>query len=256
MKEDKLAIKKKIKLYEKLGARNFQSFVFKIEDIKWKVIKKVFPNYLKFVDKMIDKKTIKFLKRAKTEDIKDKIKMITKIEKMKSRKEYNRTENINYHISKSNPTDFLYYLNWNKSIHKKGLIKDLILLPITIIAITNSAAIAIPLVIYNLSSLFINFQCINLQNYNISRISLIKEKLEKQEKKKIENDISNYGDAINLVSNTIKDKENIPTIEDIVNNIKTKAQAEQLKQLILREKLERENNKKNIKGGKQYGINR
>lgn len=80
--------------------------------------------------------------------------------------------------------------------------------------------------------------------------------MKKQEKKKIENDISNYGDAINLVSNTIKDKENIPTIEDIVNNIKTKAQAEQLKQLILREKLERENNKKNIKGGKQYGINR
>lgn len=80
--------------------------------------------------------------------------------------------------------------------------------------------------------------------------------MKNKKRKKIENDISNYGDAINLVSNTIKDKENIPTIEDIVNNIKTKAQAEQLKQLILREKLERGNNKKNIKGGKQYGINR
>lgn len=250
MKEDKLSLKKKIKLCEKLGAKQFQSIVFKVEDIKWKVIKKLFPNYLKFVDKIIDKKANKRLKKAKTEASKENIKLIAKIEKMKSRKEYNRKENINYHIS-SCPTNFLYYLNWNKNIHERGIIKDIVLLPISALALTSGTAFAIPLAIYNISSLFINFQCINLQNYNIARINLIKNKLENQEKKKIENDIAKYGEAINLVSSTIKEKEKLPTLEDIVNSIKTKEQAEQLKQLILREKIN-----KNIKGEKTYGINR
>ena len=54
-KEEKEKYNKKIKLYERLGAEKFQNVVFAVEKIKFKIIKKCFPNFLKFYDKQCDK---------------------------------------------------------------------------------------------------------------------------------------------------------------------------------------------------------
>ena len=41
--------KKKIALCEKLGATKFQKVVFKVEELKYKFIKKFLPNYTKWL---------------------------------------------------------------------------------------------------------------------------------------------------------------------------------------------------------------
>lgn len=60
--------KKKIKLCEKLGALKFQKAVFKIEEIKYKLIKKLFPNYIKYIDLIINFNRNLKLKKAKTKE--------------------------------------------------------------------------------------------------------------------------------------------------------------------------------------------
>lgn len=53
----------KLKLYEKLGARGFQKFVFKVERLKFNILRP-YSNYaINFLDKRIDRKFDKFMKR-------------------------------------------------------------------------------------------------------------------------------------------------------------------------------------------------
>ena len=67
--------KKKIKKCKMLGALNFQEFVFKTEAIRWKVLKKVCPNFvIKCCDKYYDYKTEKKLKRTHSNIVKEQIK--------------------------------------------------------------------------------------------------------------------------------------------------------------------------------------
>ena len=54
-REEKEMYNKKIKLYERLGAEKFQDLVFVVEKIKFKIIKKFFPNIEKWFDKRCDK---------------------------------------------------------------------------------------------------------------------------------------------------------------------------------------------------------
>ena len=120
--------KRKIALCDKLGAKKFQHVVLKVEELKIKVIKKIFPRYMEHFDKYCDKNRDKALKKAKTEEERNEIIKNYRNQKIAMRKEFNREQNRNYHMDENKPTEFLYYLNWNKSVHKKGLIRNAILL--------------------------------------------------------------------------------------------------------------------------------
>ncbi len=241
--------KKKIKKCKMLGALNFQEFVFKTEAIRWKVLKKVCPNFvIKCCDKYYDYKTEKKLKRTHSNIVKEQIKNDNYLNKILIRKEFNESQNINYHIDKNNPNEFMKYLELNKKIHVFGLKANLLNLPLIAVASTIGAPTALLLGI-NLLSMFINFQCINIQNYNINRLKDYQQKLQR---KKLENrgnitreqeyqikqqrrtnDFQqNYGEAGNLIYHSIEKKDGIPTMNEIIDNIESQEQLNQLKRLV------------------------
>ena len=108
--EERKENNRKIKLYEKLGAEKFQKIVFAVERAKFKIIKKCFPNFLKFYDKQCDKEEEKLLKKAKTEEEKKEIRKNIKFSKMAVRKELNQEKNRNYHMDPNRPTEIYKYL--------------------------------------------------------------------------------------------------------------------------------------------------
>ena len=166
MKQD---YKKKQELYKKLGAEKFQKVVFAVENLKYKLLKKFWPNFIDFYDKQCDKKRDKELKKEKDPKKRREIIERYRYEKMAIRKEMNREQNRNYHMDMNKPTEMIYYLNWNKNIHKRGIIINAITIPLLTAATIAGIPFAIPFLIEELASAFINFQCINIQNYNIYR---------------------------------------------------------------------------------------
>lgn len=240
--------KQKIKRSKAMGALKFQGFVFKIEDVKWKALKRVCPNFIKYYDKYSDYKTRKKLKNIHSSTVKEQIKYENYLNKILIRKEFNKSQNINYHIDKNNPNEFMKYLEWNKKIHVFGLKANLFNLPLIAVASTIGAPTALLLGI-NLLSMFINFQCINIQNYNINRLKDYQQKLQR---KKLENKGNitreqeyqikqqrrtndfqqNYGEAAKLIYSSIEKKDGIPAMNEIIDNIKSQEQLDQLKRLV------------------------
>ena len=80
-------LNKQMEICKKLGAIQFKKIVFIVEKIKFKALKKLVPNYLKYFDKHVDKLTKKRLKEAKTEEEKQIIIYKSKIDKMQERRE-------------------------------------------------------------------------------------------------------------------------------------------------------------------------
>ena len=179
---------KRMEICKKLGAIQFKKIVFIVEKTKFKVLKKLVPNYLKYFDKHVDKLTKKRLKEAKTEEEKQIIIYKSKIDKMQERREFYQEENRNYHIRKENPTQIIKYLELNKKIHKNGLVGNAIFSLLTIPGLIFGSKIAIIFLAFEIIEAIINFECINLQNYNICRLTKVKDKIEKKEKAKIERD--------------------------------------------------------------------
>ena len=223
---------KKIKQCEKLGALQFQKVVFKVEDIKFKVLKKLWPNFLVFYDKQCDKKKRKLLKKAKTEEDRKRIIEETRKLKMAMRKEWHREQNRNYHMDMNKPTEMIYYLNWNKNIHKRGLTVNAITIPLLTVATAAGLPFAIPLLIEEVASAFINFQCINIQNYNIYRFKEREETFQKMEARRMESNMKKHGEAAKVISKAMEKTEEIPTMKQIIEGIETKEQLEQLRSLV------------------------
>lgn len=247
-KEEKEKLKKKLKIYELLGAVKFQKVVFKVEELKFKIIKKIFPNFISYYDKYCDFRKKRMIKRAKTEDeIKD-IQRRIKFSKMAMRKEINFERNRNYHIDEKRPTEIIKYLEWNKSIHKGGLIKDGILIPFIIAGCVLGIPGSIPLLVFEVLSVGINFECINIQNYNLCRIRQIEPALRKREERQIAHEIEEYGDAAKAIHECVEAKEQLPSLSEIIDSMTTPEQLEQFKKLI-REEIQRRENAK--KGGYQ-----
>lgn len=225
--------KKKIRFCESLGASKFQKVVFKIEEVKWNTLKKFCPNFIHYYDKFCDFKMNRKLSKVHSENEKKKIKYICCKEKLLMRKEFNRKQNRNYHMDKNKPTEFMKYLKWNKQIHTKGLVMDLISIPILLGASFLGIYPASILLGYNIFSLFVNFQCINIQNCNIYRMMSCEERLIKMERIQYEHKMENYSEGIKVISNCMREKENIPTMDEIINNIQSKEQLEQLRGYVL-----------------------
>ena len=244
-KAEREEYKKKKKLYKKLGAEKFQGIVFQVESIKFKILKKLCPNYIKHYDKWCDFREKRVLKKATTDLEKEKIKENTKFLKMEMRREFNQEKNRNYHINLNNrPTDIYKYLEWNKKVHKKGLIKNIFLILSSTIAVSIGFSQLIPIIILELISAGINFECINIQNYNICRYKIAEGFMKKREEKMIQSKIEKYGEASEIIHKSIKEKEQLPTFDEIISNAKTREQLYQLRELILNEKNKRNEEKR------------
>lgn len=294
--------KEELKEYEKLGALKFQEVVFKIEELKFKVLKKICPNFITYFDKYVDwqrNKKIKNIKRKmerrdkisqkmpyllksydKLESKKRKSKLkreeskenfrkkvkashpkllefydkylketdsyeglepeeqinmaitLSKISKMAIRKEFYQEKNANYHMDSKRPTSMKKYLEWNKKIHVRGLMTNILALPVLLAAIGLGFGPAIPLLVIELASMGINFQCINIQNYNLCRFKITEEALKKQEQRKREKSIKNYGEASKVIYKSMASNENLPSFSQIISELTDKEQALQLRNLI------------------------
>ena len=226
--------KKKIELCEKLGANKFQKVVFKVEELKYKVIKTFFPRYIEWYDKLCDRKKKKELKKAKTKEEQKKIIDHYRMQKMIMRKEFHREQNRNYHMDPNKPTEILHYLNWNKDIHMKGIIKNAIAIPA--LAITAAfgiwPTIVLPFLALEVGSLFVNFQCVNIQNCNIYRFKQREETMKKLEERRNKRNIEQYSEAGSLVTRTMEKTEEIPSLSQIIDSIQTKEELEQFRRLV------------------------
>ena len=171
---------------------------------------------------------------------------------MEKRKELNQEKNRNYHLDSKKPTEIYKYLEWNKSVHRRGLIKNSIFIALFIAGMISGYSLAGVLLLLELISTAINFECVNIQNYNICRYKRTKEILEKKEKRQIESNIEEFGQAAEVIHKSIEESEDVPSIEEVISNITDKEQLEQLKKLLIRTKEEREKEKKGEnKGGKK-----
>lgn len=241
---DKTERKKKLKRYERLGAVKFQKVVFAVENLKFKVLKKCFPNFITYFDKYMDWKQRKLLKTVKTEEEKKNIKDNVKLAKMAMRKEWHEEKNRNYHIDMKRPGEITKFLQWNKDVHKRGLLKDAVLIPFCIagtIAQIPGAAILLGWEVLNAA---INFECINIQNYNLCRLEEIQPVLIKRQERRMEKDIEEFGGAAEVIHKTIEESESLPTFDQIIENIQTKEQLEQMRAMFHRAQEERQVQKK------------
>ena len=221
--------KRKINLHKKLGAERFQKVVFSVEKGKYKVLKTICPNFLKYYNKWNDFHRNRQLKRVTTEEERKRIIRKFNEEKLLVKKEFVREQNRNYHMNENNPTEFIKYLNWNKDIHKKELQKDAVLIPL----LGAGIAIGLPglaaLLIIELFSAAINWQCVNIQDYNIARYKYSEPMLRKLEARQIKKRNSEYTEEKELIGTLTQENERIPTIEEIIASIKTPEQAAQIR---------------------------
>lgn len=224
------------KINEFLGAKKFKKFVFLIEKIKFKLFDRFYPLIQKMYENNLNKSLEKELKSIDNEDSRQKVIRLYHEKILNFRKAINDKKNLNYHINEDNPMEFLKYLNNNKKIHQKGLIGNgivYILISLFIATGVISIGVIIGLFCYNVLSTIINFECINLQNYNIKIFNKNRDMLEKWRKKKEEEGLVKYSNISRVVYSAIDGEKDIPKVEDVVSKITTKEQLEEMRKLLL-----------------------
>jgi len=231
--------KKEQEKCKRLGALKFKDFVLRLEEKKYSLVKRIFPSIISKYDKFFDFRKKQELKRAKTEQERQLIIKKYQQAKMMVRIQYNNNQNANYHISSLRPTQMYHYAKWNKRIHERGLKKDI---AVTLGALGLSFLNPITLVIVpiELLSMFIDFECVNLQNYTISRMEEKKETIERMESRNITKEVQRHGEAAKVIGKAMTQTENIPEPEMVINSITSKEQLEQIKDMLLRTKSKRE----------------
>ena len=137
--EERIDYDKKIELCKKLGADKFQKVVFKVEELKFKFIRKFIPRYLEHMDKLFDwigkkelessKKSLKRYKRIKEDTIQRLSRTTSEEKKTRIKKRANRKlKKIKQRIipaeviKKNVQTNKLlarkeYYLSQNRNYH-------------------------------------------------------------------------------------------------------------------------------------------
>ena len=153
------------------------------------------------------------------------------------RKELNREQNRNYHMDKNKPTEILFYLNWNKNVHKIGITKNIIMIPTIALAtaiglVPFGAIIGLPLIAMETVGLFINFQCVNIQNCNIYRYKKHEELLRKKHERQMKKNIERYSEGAEALEKTYQKTNEIPTTKDITDNIDSLEELRELRILI------------------------
>lgn len=227
----------KKELYKKLGALQFQKIVLKAEKFKFQIIDKFFPNLASKYDCWCDKRANKLCSKALTENEKQAIHFQYNNKKMAFRRELIEKKNRNYHFDFSNASSFYNYLVMNKKIHEKGIIKDLICIAGSTLALSITSGIifniATFVLIYNIFSLGIDFECVNLQNYNMCRFNEKKAALQKIESRTRAHNVEKYAGVGQVICEELSKKVESPTIDDIVESMNSVQQLEQLRKLAL-----------------------
>lgn len=248
--------KSKKELYELLGAKKFKKIVLKVEKVKWKIIKKLLPNYLKGMEKQFKIQRDKKLRTAKTEAERKRIINEYKSNIILMRKEYNEEQNINYHLDIINPDRIKEYLMSNKSIHLNWLKLDAIITPILLSLLAIGNTWTIPIIVIVALEAIKNFECINLQNYSIACYEEKQEKLNKLSNRLVKKKRKQFGEAQDVITKVVAESDKVPSLEEVIEEARTPESLEQLKQLLLKEKRNREKMKKEkaknkvmIKGG-------
>ena len=233
------------RINEILGAKEFKKLVLKVEDIKFCLFDKIFPNYESNYEKRLKKLLDRKLLLANSEE--EKLKLISdyQCKILLARKENVNKKNRNYHIRIDKPNEFITYLNKNKKIHVNGLIRNgiyyLIGIPLIIFGNGVLDIIGYSIISINTVATVINFECVNLQNYNIKRLTASKDKFERLYKKRLERELEKYSSISKVVINEFKNSKEVPQKDSIINGIKTEEEVKQMRELLLTEL-----NKKNI----------
>ena len=242
--------KKTMERCRKLGALQFQKLVFILERAKYYIVDKFFPNTVDDYIKRLDKRMSKELEKCKDDKEREEIVNKYRFAKLKYKKEINKKENRNYHVDLNNPLEFVKYLEKNKKIHVNGLKSNFI---VSVIAIIISILLDNPFPVfmncllgYEAISAIINFECINLQNYNLCRFhdERMQRVLKKQEDKKRKDFEKNMGEGKKVISKAFSNTDYIPTIDEVIDQITTK---EEVQELLNYAKKELNKKKKNSK---------
>lgn len=229
-------MKYSLEFYEKLGARKFQKVVFKAEQIKYKVLKPFSRIVRNYYEKRIDRIVHRKLKYEQDDTRRKQIILYYQQEKLRFRRELANEKNRNYHLDSLDPKQTLCYLEMNKKIHQNGIKSNVIwaiLSIVTMIAFPGWIAVlaSICLGLQGIG-IFINFECINLQNYNITRIESRMDRLSRIQKRRIETGIQKYGKAAEVISTLLENQMELPSKEAIANQLTNLEQLKQMRALV------------------------
>ncbi len=255
MSQNQIDYKKKMQLYEVLGAKEFKKIVMQVEKLKWKTVKKVFPNYLSYFEKKCKKDCEKELKNVTSEERKQEIRSVYRNQILMARKEFNQDKNRNYHLTQQRPTEILNYLEWNKGVHETALLKNIGIAAAALgcIGVGFFDEIAPIVIAIQGVNAAINWQCINLQNYNICRIQIHKKALEEREKRHQAKYAKTYSEVDKMFQSAIdktKETEMIPSEEAIISQIQSIEQLRQMKEFIKQAKITQHSSVQETETGK------
>lgn len=126
----------------------------------------------------------------------------------------------------------------NKKVHLNRIKKDICMLvgiPVLSVLLGNPLPTIIAiLMLANVASLAINFECVNLQNYNLYRFQNEKtyQILEKVEERRRNNNLEKLGSSIVPVAKAVTEEVALPTVDQVVSKITTVEQATRLKEYV------------------------
>ena len=78
------------------------------------------------------------------------------------------------------------------------------------------------------------------------RYKLIEDKITQRELKRVKSEINDYGEAAKIVHEKIVTETKLPSMTEIIDSMETTNQLEQLKNILLREKTRREEEKQKV----------
>lgn len=237
MNDKQIDYKKKKKLYETLGAKSFKKVVMKVERVRWKITKRFFPNYLSYYEKSRRKELGKELAKASSDKERKVLENRYRYQILTARREFNYEENVNYHMNMARPNETIEWLKWNKKVHKDNLKVNFMIAAISSGFALSGIGTGIALAIIGLEALSatINWQCINLQDYNLCRLELHKEALKRKEQRRQEANAIKYGETSQVIQKAFdntKEVSKIPTPQEIVEQINNKEQLRQMQEWI------------------------
>lgn len=243
----------KKKIYEKLGASWFQDVVFNVEKLKFAFIDRFCPNIGTLVDKYCNYNMQKKLKKCNDEEQRNAIIFDYNCRKLSFKREMVEKKNKNYHIDYNNASDFYKYLVWNKNVHMKGLFKDIICVSmcLALFNFLNGFWLGVSwfCFIYNIISLGVDFQCVNLQNYNMCRFKEKESVLTKLEMRKRKKDIEKYSNVSVKVYDKLSKEINLPDDRELVNSLDSLQELSELRNLVLEIKRKRHDNNQDLDSG-------
>lgn len=207
----------KEKLAKRLGAKEFQKLVYKVEDIKYSLLKNQLSFLVPIVEKIMKNRKNRLINKTSDPVKQELIENNYKNDLILFRKELNQEKNRNYHFDIDYSKNFKNYLLWNKDVHLKGIIKNLVILALSTAALVLSQGlifnVALALAIINSIGLVINFECVNLQNYHLARFERVETKLEERKKNALLQKTQKYGNAINAINKQIEKSDSLPKLD-------------------------------------------